>query len=94
MLSSSECEVNSLQTAFSYHHHIVHVIEDKAGEAKVGEMAYAMGKLTMSTAFSGIDTPAIGGYLLMGPRFRSAPPHSDSAKVGLSGSGVNVFGHH
>jgi hypothetical protein len=60
-LSSNEREVNDLKTAFSYHTHIVHVLEDKAGETKIGEIAHKLGNLSMSTAFSGIDTPMIGG---------------------------------
>lgn len=55
--------MDTLQKAFTYHKHIVHVIEDKGGEATINKMATNLSKLTMSSAFSGIDTPQIGGLL-------------------------------
>jgi hypothetical protein len=60
-LSSTEREVVDLKTAFSYHRHIVHVVEDKVGEAALNRMTKVLSEVKVSSAFSGIDTPIVAG---------------------------------
>jgi hypothetical protein len=62
--SGTEREVINLRVAFQFHNHIVHVLEDKAGDAAIARATSQMSNLTMTTAFSGIDTPAVGGDLV------------------------------